>query len=164
LASQNLVGYESQKSAREIRNRFKVAKGRKPPGFLQPLPETGEPIHRKQSALSLESEEPIMGNDRFFYSRSRARDRRTIGSFARDQREPIGSLPDRQKEAARPLGLDPDFGGPFTRTLRARALRPKPEPEPARRGEARRASTLVCSSFFLSPTLARAWRASNYLS
>jgi hypothetical protein len=43
-----------------------VAKGRKPPGFLQPLLETGEPIHRKQSALLPESEESIMG---------------TIGSF-----------------------------------------------------------------------------------
>jgi hypothetical protein len=31
---------------------------------------------------------------------------------------------DRQKEAAHLQGLDPDFSGPFTRTLRARALRP----------------------------------------
>jgi hypothetical protein len=61
-----------------------------------------------------------------------------------------------------PTRIGPDFGGPFTRTLRARALRPKPEPESelARRSERARA----CFSFFLSPTLARAWRASNYLS
>jgi hypothetical protein len=60
-----------------------------------------------------------------------------------------------------PARIGPDFSGPFTRTLRARALRPKPVPEPS---EARRASSRVYFSFFLSPILVRAWRASNYLS
>jgi hypothetical protein len=78
-------------------------------GFLQPSPETEE-----QSALSPETEEQ--------------------SALSPETGEPIGSLPDRQKEAACPQGLDPDFGGPFMRTSRARALRPKPGP--ARRGEA----------------------------
>jgi hypothetical protein len=55
----------------------------------------------------------------------------------------------------------------FWRTIHAHVACARPSPEArarararARRGE--RAS--ACSSFFLSPTLARAWRASNYLS
>jgi hypothetical protein len=145
LASQNLVGYESQKSAREIRNRFKVVKGSRQAFYsLCPRPES------RFTALSPESEEPIMWNNRFFYSRSSSpeTEEQSALSPARDRREPIGSLPDRQKEAACPQGLDPDFGGPFTRTSRARALRPKPEPEPgpARRGERARACVLHSSS------------------
>jgi hypothetical protein len=46
-----------------------------------------------------------------------------------------------QNKADFPQELDPDFGGPFTRTSRAHALRPKPEP-----GEARRASARVLPS------------------
>jgi hypothetical protein len=94
------------------------------------------------------------------YSRNSSPETEEQSALSPETGEPIGSLPDRQKEAACPQGLDPDFGGPFTRTSCASAR----SPSPARPGESRRASAHMCSSFFLSPTLARAWRASNYLS
>jgi hypothetical protein len=59
-----------------------------------------------------------------------------------------------------PTRIGPDFDGPFTRAPFA----PSPSPGAARPGQARQVSARTCSSFFLSPTLARAWRASNYLS
>jgi hypothetical protein len=149
-AAQNLVGYESQKSAREIRNRFKVAKGRKPPGFLQPLPETREPIHRKQSALSPESEEPITGNDRFFYSRSRSPETEEQSALSPQTRESRSALYRIGKKK-------PHTRKGWTRILadhsRARRVRapfarsPKPEPGPARRGEASERARV----FFLLP-------------
>jgi hypothetical protein len=149
LASQNLVSYESQKSAREIRNRFKMERGsrRGAIGFLQPSPETGEPIHGKRTALPPVTEEPIKVNDPLFTAVTvRPKPKSNQLFRPRPEREPIGSLPDRQKEATRPQGLDLDFDGPFTRMSRARALRPKPEPGPARQGERARACVLPSSS------------------
>jgi hypothetical protein len=163
LASQNLVGYESQKSAREIRNRFKMARGsrRGAIGFIQPSSEIGEPIHGKRTALPPVTEEPIKVNDPLFTAVT-VRPRPNSNQLFHPRPERADRLFTRSAKRSRtPARVGPGFW----RTIHAHVACARPSPEAqARPGEARRASARVCSSFFLSPTLARAWRASNYLS
>jgi hypothetical protein len=133
--------------------------------FYSLLPETGEPIHRKQSALSPESEEPIMGmigsftavvvrprpkNNRLFRPQETGESRSALYRIGKKK-------PHARKGWTRILA--DHSRARRVRAPFARSPSPSPSPSPARRASAR-----VCSSFFLSPTLARARRASNYLS
>jgi hypothetical protein len=155
--SQNLVGYESQNSALEIRNRFKVAKGSRRAFYtLCPRPESR-----------------FIGNNRLFRPSLKSRSWGTIGSFTaiavrlrpKNNRlfRPRPGRADRLFTGSAKRSRTPArVGSGFWRTIHEHVAcaRPSPEPGEARRGERARA----CSSFFFSPTLATAWRASNYLS
>jgi hypothetical protein len=147
LASQNLVGYESQNSAREIRNRFKVAKGSRQAFYsLCPRPESR-----------------FIGNNRLFRPSLKSQSWGTIGSFTavavrprpKNNRlfRPRPERADRLFTGSAKRSRTPARVGPgFWRTIHAHVAcaRPSPEararPGPARRGERARACVLPSSS------------------
>jgi hypothetical protein len=118
LASQNLVSYESQKSAREIRNRFKVAKRKEAAGL--------------STAFYPRLESRFIGNNRLFHpSLVVVRPRPKNNRLFRPQETGESRSAKRGRMPAR-------VGPGFWRTIHAHVracARPSPE---ARRGEARR--------------------------